>query len=140
MKKIITIMSVGLILAGATLPERAYAGGRKGSNRERNLTIATSALGGTLAGAVLGIFADRAFLVNSASAEQHGQSPSYSPPIYQQPAYLAPAYVTPVYPSDPHVTGYSEGYLEGLRQGRQHRYYEGRRHGYDDGYHAGLGW
>jgi len=57
MKKIRAIILAGLIVSAAALPEAANAGG----NRNRNTLIATSALGGTLAGAILGIFADRAF-------------------------------------------------------------------------------
>lgn len=152
MKKILVVMVAGFLMVTA-LSEVAHAGG---GNKERNLLIATSALGGTLAGAVLGIFADRAFLVNSPLAERpqtissasmvyQQPAPGYTPPAqnngYQPSAVaVAPIYVAPsIYPPDPQVTGYSDGYLEGLRRGRQQRYYDARHQGYEAGYQAGLG-
>src|SRR6266404_2448391 len=81
MKRMIVVLLIGLLAATTVFSDRAYAGG---GNKNRNLLIATSALGGTLAGAVVGVFADRAFLVNSVSAGQSGQPNSYSPPVTQQ--------------------------------------------------------
>jgi hypothetical protein len=153
MKNIAAVLLISLFTVSA-FPDRAYARDR---NRSRNLLIATSALGGTLAGAVLGIFADRAFLVNSPSADQPVQPISNSPAGYQQsvsshvpapqyygyqtgPITIAPVYVAPpTYPSDPQLTGYSDGYMEGLRRGRQQRYHEARHQGYEAGYAAGFG-
>ena len=155
MKKVTVVLLISLLAAATVFPGPAHAGGK---NKERNLLIATSALGGTLAGAALGIFADRAFLVNSSSADRSAQTVASSSEVYQRPAAsytaapqyyygyqtgavaVAPVYVAPpIYTSDPQITGYNEGYLEGIRQGRQQRYYEARRQGYDAGYSAGLG-
>src|SRR5437870_7274937 len=107
MKRVFVGLLVVPMLVAILSHEMVYAADRNGSNKNRNLLIATSALGGTLAGAVLGIFADRAFLVNSPSADKSGQPVSYSPAVYQQPApSYAPAsnnsgYQTGAFTPDP---------------------------------------